>query len=475
MFTQSSIFDQSRYWFIVLLIIGTGNLATINSAHGENAEDNFWQFSTESGSAAEVAMTPQADDVAFIINNRPATVHPPTKHREIKKLKELETKLKQALDIARTHQAEEPKQLASCLENLGAYYYKQGLFTDSLKYLNEALETRQSCNGDHSLEVATTQDILGHVYRIDHQYEKAIALYRNSADIRRKLLGPNHKQVAASLMHVACAYYDNLDTVHGKQYESQAYSIIRKTGATSRQIPVSIFAPPRNALRPLLLASENIIDQENIEAARKLAEQQALADALAQLRAMNEKVCTIYGTMQVPIDRVELKSINKSISGEKAETHTESKIKDEAKVNDVKEVQIALCRESVEPRMIEAIHKFAGKFGLKTENFIGKWPGIKAQARDLLLEINRVVSQDAVTIVETDKGGEFQIKNVPEGKYYLYAYLLADEEAMFWLLPVTVKGKESVRLDFLADNITAPLWRKNKVAPVNTAMQTSKL
>jgi len=107
-------------------------------------------------------------------------------------------------------------------------------------------------------------------------------------------------------------------------------------------------------------------------------------------------------------------------------------------------LQIYLCRETVKTKMARV---------RKTGGILAKSLGAyRALLNDLVFLAGRAES-DAVLTASTGSGGTCTLKNVPPGSYLLYAGYQDSAAAGYWLLPLTVKGSEGLRVELTGRNM----------------------
>ena len=71
----------------------------------------------------------------------------------------------------------------------------------------EALKIRLNELGERHLDVATTWNKLGCLYKRSQRYDDALPCFETTLKIRGEALGPNHKQLAATLSNIAAIKY----------------------------------------------------------------------------------------------------------------------------------------------------------------------------------------------------------------------------------------------------------------------------
>src|SRR6266498_4143238 len=85
---------------------------------------------------------------------------------------------------------------------------RAGKYDEAIPLIARALEIRERILGPDHRDVASTINVLANLYYYKGDYAKAEPLYQRALDIREKALGPEHPQVASSLNNLANLYID---------------------------------------------------------------------------------------------------------------------------------------------------------------------------------------------------------------------------------------------------------------------------
>jgi tetratricopeptide (TPR) repeat protein len=96
--------------------------------------------------------------------------------------------------------------------------HKAGKYDEALPFAERALEIRERLLGPEHPDVAVAIDGLAFVYTYRGEFVKASALFQSSLDIREKALGKDHSKTADSLNNVAEIYY-----YQGKHKEAEPF------------------------------------------------------------------------------------------------------------------------------------------------------------------------------------------------------------------------------------------------------------
>ena len=110
--------------------------------------------------------------------------------------------LKKAIGL----QSEPSTVLADSLNNLAGLYYAQGRYEEAEPLYKKALQLRQKLLGDRHPDVATSFNNLAALYYDQGRYEEAEPLYRQELKLRQQLFGSQHPDVATSFNNLAGLY-----------------------------------------------------------------------------------------------------------------------------------------------------------------------------------------------------------------------------------------------------------------------------
>ncbi|HEY6291581.1 MAG TPA: tetratricopeptide repeat protein, partial [Terriglobia bacterium] len=135
----------------------------------------------------------------------------------------------------------DPLLQATMLDNVGRAYDALGLYSQAQPLMERAYNLRRRTLGRENLDVAATADGLATTLRLENQYQKAEPLFRQSLEIRRQMLGDHSELVAESLTNLGeCFYLENKD--------AEAESVLRKALAIPRNPDTDSGAGTRNYL-----------------------------------------------------------------------------------------------------------------------------------------------------------------------------------------------------------------------------------
>ena len=102
---------------------------------------------------------------------------------------------------------------------------RAGKYDDARPVIERALENRRRILGPEHPDVATATNGLANVHRFKGDYVQAEALYQRALEIREKVLGPDHPDVAASLNNLASLYNDRAEYTRAEPLFRRALEI----------------------------------------------------------------------------------------------------------------------------------------------------------------------------------------------------------------------------------------------------------
>jgi serine/threonine protein kinase/tetratricopeptide (TPR) repeat protein len=123
---------------------------------------------------------------------------------------------------------EEPEVRATLMATMGKVYNSLGLFDKAEGLLRDALEIRRRVLGHEHPEVAATMHSLAGVLLAKGDYAGAEALFREALSMRRKLLGNEHPDVASSLVGLADVLDDKGDYAGAEALFREALAMRRR-------------------------------------------------------------------------------------------------------------------------------------------------------------------------------------------------------------------------------------------------------
>ena len=113
---------------------------------------------------------------------------------------------KQAIDLLKTSESTDPRQLSMLLDNLGTIYAAQELYRRAVGSFEESLAVREEGLGSCNLLVAVSLNKLATLAVQLDEPGKAEALLKRSLTIAQKVSGPDHANSAAVMSNLAELY-----------------------------------------------------------------------------------------------------------------------------------------------------------------------------------------------------------------------------------------------------------------------------
>ena len=117
------------------------------------------------------------------------------------------------------------KDLAHVLCEFGQTHYLSGEYNESKDYHQRAIEIRMNVLGPNHINVATSYNNLGLVYKAMGKLEQAKDYHQRAIEIRMNVLGPNHIEVAKSYNDLGLVYETMGELEQAKDYHQRALEI----------------------------------------------------------------------------------------------------------------------------------------------------------------------------------------------------------------------------------------------------------
>ncbi|MCS6904633.1 MAG: tetratricopeptide repeat protein [Bacteroidia bacterium] len=129
-----------------------------------------------------------------------------------------------ALHFFELPQAQEqyPGALGNCKTNLGASYSKKNDLTRALALYEEAIELKRKDFGEESLDLASTYNNIGLLYIKKSDYTKAVEYFNKALAIWQKRLSENHPYLITLYNNLGQAYFELQENEQAKQYIEKA-------------------------------------------------------------------------------------------------------------------------------------------------------------------------------------------------------------------------------------------------------------
>ena len=113
---------------------------------------------------------------------------------------------------------------ALLLARTAYYLYERGRYSEAEPLYQQALEMRKRLLGDEHPDVASSLNNLANLYDSQGRYTEAEPLYQQALEMRKRLLGDEHPSVASSLNNLAALYrsqgrYTEAETLYQQALE----------------------------------------------------------------------------------------------------------------------------------------------------------------------------------------------------------------------------------------------------------------
>jgi len=135
------------------------------------------------------------------------------------------------IGIKESFTAEIPEELpekSNYLMDIGNLYYSNGCYREAEPLFKQALEIRRKIYGEYHPDVAKSLNNLAVLYSEEGRYAQAEPLHKQSLEIRRKIYGEYHPDVAKSLNNLAVLYDKEGRNDEAEALYKQALEIRRK-------------------------------------------------------------------------------------------------------------------------------------------------------------------------------------------------------------------------------------------------------
>jgi eukaryotic-like serine/threonine-protein kinase len=117
--------------------------------------------------------------------------------------------LELALELRRRVLGADDEKTLKTTTRLGHVAYLQGNYAEAEALLSQALQAQRRVLGPEHPDTLTTQNRLAILYRDEGKLAQAEALHEQTLEIRKRLLGPEHPDTLASMGNLAVVYDDD--------------------------------------------------------------------------------------------------------------------------------------------------------------------------------------------------------------------------------------------------------------------------
>lgn len=147
--------------------------------------------------------------------------------------------------LAQLRPATEDERALQQSRNLFAEFFqlhRDGKYLEARPLLIRALEIRERVLGPEHLEVAETLGHLGNNYTLTGDYASAEPIRQRALKIKEKLYGPDHPEVAGMLQYLGNFYNEKGDYLKAEEMFHKALGIFEKTRRTESITVASVLA-----------------------------------------------------------------------------------------------------------------------------------------------------------------------------------------------------------------------------------------
>jgi len=136
--------------------------------------------------------------------------------------------LLRAVDRLEAARIDDPEVLGELRQTVGKSLAGLGLYTDAERNFAAALAARRKALGDEHADVAASLHALGQVYLDEGRKDEANKLLGEALEIFRRVYGGDHQRLAGTLLDIGVAYHDRGDVEEAQQYYTQAYEMLKR-------------------------------------------------------------------------------------------------------------------------------------------------------------------------------------------------------------------------------------------------------
>ncbi|MBR5493295.1 MAG: tetratricopeptide repeat protein [Alistipes sp.] len=134
---------------------------------------------------------------------------------------------KKSLDIRLEVYGENHEEVAVSYNNIGDLYQKKGKFSEALEYFEKALKILQNTNGEQ-IYIAATYNNIATIYSDLDKFAEAIEYYKIALDIRLRILGEFHPDVALSYNNIGGLYREKSMYNEAMEYYKKALCVYER-------------------------------------------------------------------------------------------------------------------------------------------------------------------------------------------------------------------------------------------------------
>jgi CHAT domain-containing protein/tetratricopeptide (TPR) repeat protein len=132
-------------------------------------------------------------------------------------------------------QEEYPGALGNCKTNLGASYSKKNDYTRALELYEEAVEHKRKDFGQESLDLASVYNNMGLLFAKKSDHTRAVEYFQRAIEIWQKRLPENHPHLIAAYNNIGESYFELREAQQANQFIEKALQLAAASGEPSMQ------------------------------------------------------------------------------------------------------------------------------------------------------------------------------------------------------------------------------------------------
>ncbi len=200
-------------------------------------------------------------------------------------------------------------EIASARVDVGMYHYQLNQYPEAERHLKEAIGTFERLVGRRARETANALDILGQVHIAKSEFDAGVAALRESADIKRSVVGESSPALAFSLNNLAAALQNQGRPAEAEPYIRECVEIRRRVyGHEHSSVAAALvtlglvsmeldrFGDAEKSLLESLAVRRRVLPAGHIEIAHTL---QALGKLCTRLRRADEAIVYLQEALDI--------------------------------------------------------------------------------------------------------------------------------------------------------------------------------
>lgn len=375
---------------------------------------------------------------------------------EDSRVKDLERYLLTAIKMAKEHRQDAPNDYIAILLYTAGFYYRAGNSRLAQLYFQTAIEEYTHQPQYHKLRIAKMQDYLALTMRAHQQYLEAEKIYKQSLEIRQKLLGRKHPTVAKSFYNLAMLYND----AGRKDDQDMLLSAYAITGNNMYLSPTLTPGPrPFNIAAPRSGKDENptklvAFAQDILYKYPPAPEQYDKNNNAPGDDSMN----VIVGQWKIPKDRF---SNKKTKFAQSATSHSsqDNELSSDIGSDVLANVPVYLLSQDDLSEVTNSVKNFAQDKKLDFNKLLKDWLKDHNQAEELIDKME----QEAITYCrqkcQTDETGYLKFKPTDIQDFALFASLRREDKVLFFILTPEKNHDRTIHFTFDDEHATI-IWRR---------------